>query len=389
MDSENLTVLLCTDYLPPGGGTETVVTELASHLASRGVDVVVFALTNDQAVSPFTHENITLHRISATDLTDTIGLQARISVTALGELRRVIKTHRPDVIHVHNRFFFTSYLTAVAATAGWAPKASRILTVHLGSLSELNGIGGVTARSLERTLGRSLCSWADTLIGVSESATAHARRLGVSPAKITTVPNAVDTNTFRPPSNRTHSEHPRILFVGRLVENKGPDRLLEALPAVFESHSDTVASFVGTGPLRAELEQQSVRLGIADRVQFHGVVDSVARKMRHADIFCRPSLTEGLPLTLLEAMASGIPPVMTPVADVPTVIDHERTGLLVEPNASAISTALTTLLKNDDHTQQMGSQAREAITSNGYGWAQRASSVLDVYESTLEKNTHR
>ena len=387
MDPEKLTVMLCTDYLPPGGGTETVVTELASHLATRGVSVVVFALTDDHAVSPFTHENITLYRVSATDLTDTIGLQARISVAALRELRRAVKDHRPDIIHAHNRFFFTSYLTAIAATAGWAPEASRILTVHLGSLTELGGLGGIAARTLEQTLGRSLGSWAVARIGVSTSATAHAHRLGVPQAKITTIPNAVDTDLFRPPANRTDG-HSRILFVGRLVENKGPDRLLEALPQVFESHPDAVASVVGTGPLRAELEQQAVRLGIADRVQFQGVVDSVAREMRHADIFCRPSLTEGLPLTLLEAMASGTPPVMTPVADVPTVIDHGRTGFLVEPLASEIASALTTLLENDDRAVQIGSHAREAITSNGYDWAQRASSVLDVYEETLEKHKH-
>ncbi len=113
-----------------------------------------------------------------------------------------------------------------------------------------------------------------------------------------------------------HPDGLLVLSVGRLTEQKGHIYLLEAIPGIIEQFPSTVFAIAGDGPLRAELEARAERLGISKSVHFLGMRSDVPALLQMAHIFALPSLWEGLPIALLEAMAAGLPVVATRVEGV-------------------------------------------------------------------------
>lgn len=377
-------VLLCSDYLPPSdGGVERVVDKLATQLAGEGFDIAIYTLdTGGETEVLYGRDDLTVYRSPSIDLTETIGLQSQLSPAAITQFSDVVEDHDPDLIHVHNRFFFTSLIGVCFASRVDIPV---VTTLHLGTLDALDGLGGVAARLYERTAGRLLVRNSDRVVAVSAAVAAHGRQLGARDDGIRVVPNGVDVETFVPSSDPSTGQD--ILFVGRLVRNKGPQCLIEALPSVLESHPDASLRIVGTGPCRETLGDRVTELGLEDRVDFLGFVDSVAQEMRAADIFCRPSLSEGMPLTLLEAMASGLPSVVTAVGGVPDVVTNRENGLLVaEPRSDQVASALDFLLANPTTADRIGTAAREYVVEH-HSWTRRTQNIIDIYDELVETDT--
>jgi glycosyltransferase involved in cell wall biosynthesis len=176
---------------------------------------------------------------------------------------------------------------------------------------------------------------------------------GVAPERVTTIPNGIDTSAFQV---RDRAEARRglklaangtyVLYVGRLSEEKSPGTLVTAMAALGAAHPAAELLMVGDGPLRRVLAEQVRALGIDNRVRFVGQQghEQVATWMAAADCLCLPSLREGSPNVVLEALGSGLPVVASSVGDVPTVVTGES-GILVPPNAPApLATALAAAL---------------------------------------------
>lgn len=378
-------VLLCSDYLPPaGGGVEVVVEKLATRLGSCGAKVAVFTLETEDRPSLRDVDDVTIYRAPTIDLTDYIGLQSQLSPASFTRLRRVLDVENPDVVHIHNRFFFTSLATTLLRVLRQVD-VPVVTTLHLGEIDEIRGVSGAIARAYERTFGRGIISSSDAVVTVSEAVGEHARTLGSDPSSTYVVPNGVDSDQF---SSRSFDEDgpATVLFVGRLVKNKGAQVLVEAIPEVLEAHADIQFQIVGTGPMERALEDRVAELGIENHVAFEGRIESVSDAMRSADLFCRPSTTEGMPLTLLEAMASGLPAVVTPVAGVPEVVEHRETGILVpseDPNA--VSEALIELLGDPALRDDIGTAAREYIVRK-HSWERRTERIKEIYSTVADEN---
>lgn len=379
VDENNLTVLLCTDYLPPSdGGVEKVVEKLTDYLSSNSIDVHVFSLVSANDSEPSLPEEVIVHLSSNIDLRRFLGVQSKISPWAVTNLYSVIQRIEPDILHLHNRFFFTTI------TGYLVGRASRfdgklVTTVHLGEIDGITGFSGGLSSLYERSLSKMVVGNSDEIVAVSDAAANHAISLGADTSKTHVVPNGVDSDKFRPPMKCRNLK--RILYVGRMVENKGPQDLLPALPGVFDQHPDVEAVFIGTGPLRSGLKEQSRELGISDKVTFQSRVSDMSVCMREASIFCRPSYTEGLPLTLLEAMASETVPVVTPVAGVPEVVVNGENGVLVPTkDTSTLTNSLNILFNNQEMIDEMGWKARNYVIEN-HSWASRSKRILDIYRS--------
>ena len=166
--------------------------------------------------------------------------------------------------------------------------------------------------------------------------------------------NGIDLNQFTPAS-RTQRSAGSILSVGRLVEKKGLDDLVEACRHLKERGVDFRCEIVGEGPLREALEMRIAASGLDGKVALLGAQtqERVCEMMRRASVFALPCVVsasgdrDGLPTVLLEALASGLPAISTRVAGIPEIIGHERTGLLVEPSApAALADAIERLLAN-------------------------------------------
>jgi glycosyltransferase involved in cell wall biosynthesis len=154
--------------------------------------------------------------------------------------------------------------------------------------------------------------------------------------------------------------------VGRLVDRKGFRYLIEAMPRVLERHSQVTVALVGDGPLRKELEDLAATLGIGKRVRFLGFRRDIRYVLQAFDIFVLPSLKEGLPLTMIEAMAEGRPTVASAVDGIPTFVHHERTGLLVPPkDPEKLADALIRLLDDRSLAAQYGRSGRALAAREG------------------------
>lgn len=178
--------------------------------------------------------------------------------------------------------------------------------------------------------------------------------------KLRLVRCGVDGERFRPPPHgRSANGRARILFVGRMLHGKGASVLLEALAGL-----EAEVVMVGEGPHRQELEQRARSLGVADRARFTGAVgqDEIRAHFDEVDIFCLPSFAEGLPVVLMEAMASGLPVVTTAITGVPELVEHGVSGLLVRPaRADELRAALARLIADPQLRREFGEAGRRKV----------------------------
>jgi colanic acid/amylovoran biosynthesis glycosyltransferase len=156
----------------------------------------------------------------------------------------------------------------------------------------------------------------------------------------------------------------RLLFVGRLVPEKGVLVLLWAVAELKRCGVEVDAVLVGDGPYRAELEKEAQRLGIAGQIRFTGALTgaALAPLYRETDVFCLPSFAEGLPVVLMEAMANELPVVSSRLAGIAELVDHEGNGLLLPPaRADVIVDALGRLAVNPGLRARWGRAGRERV----------------------------
>jgi len=376
-----LRVLVLSDYLPPhvGGGVEKVVSEICWGLARRGHTVEALGLRTCLAPRDEIDRGVNIRRVPALDLTGLIGVQFAFSVHVLPALVRSIRNFRPDVIHAHNLFFRTTEAAALASVFFRTPL---VTTLHLAAMDT----GPLAMKALmglyNSTVGRFIIRRSDQTIAVSAAVAEHARAVGGTTQPITVVHNGVNTQLFRPGGTQPNGR-PTVLFVGRLVHNKGPQTLIEAVPRVLRSHPNCVFLLAGIGPLRQALESRARKMGVSEAVEFLGVRDDVPQLMRRSSVFVRPSSLEGLPLTVLEAMASGLPVVATPVGGTPELIEDGRCGYLFPiGDHDALAHYITRLLDDSDSAVEMGLYGRRTV-EDVYTWDRTVERTEEVYRKAI------
>jgi teichuronic acid biosynthesis glycosyltransferase TuaC len=225
-------------------------------------------------------------------------------------------------------------------------------------------------------------------IGDAADAIARPRR------PITVVPNGADAQVFMPrdagDARRrmgVPDDGPVISYVGKLVPRKGVDTLVEAM-GILAARAAGAPRLVmaGIGGLREPLEQRAAELGVADRITWLGKVphDEVGWVMSAGDVFVLPSLSEGLPTVVCEAMACGLPVVATAVDGTPEIVDDPATGLLVQPHdAGGLAAALARVLDDHDMAARMGGEALRRSEAE-YTWAANARRMEQVYAAVMQ-----
>jgi glycosyltransferase involved in cell wall biosynthesis len=266
---------------------------------------------------------------------------------ALASLVRWCLGRGPRIVHIHMAARGSMYRKAVAIGVAKALRRPVVLHVHAGpgDLTEFLGrLGPVRRRILARA-----CAACDRMLSVSASSAATLRERLID-REIIVVPNAPPPIPPAPP--RARSEEISILYLGGF-ENpiKGGAVLLEALPEVLRRNPRAQALLAGPGEPPGDLPE---------RVVWRGWLDEEAkdRVFREADIFVLPSLSEGLPVALLEAMSRELPIVASRVGGVPEVIADGVEAVLVEAgDASVLADALTSLIEDPERRRALGSAA--------------------------------
>jgi glycosyltransferase involved in cell wall biosynthesis len=324
------------------GGAQSYVASLLPALA-RDFDVVVAAHGMGplrEAAAPLGAPYIPLEHV-----------RRRINpwrdLAGLVELVRVFRRERPDILHANSSK--AGVLGRLAARVAGVP--IRIFTVHGWAFSAYSGVKG------------RLYYWGDRLVEplttvticVSEGERKAGIAAGTCDAERTVViPNAVDVNGA--PRSSHQRKVPRIIAVGRL---KAPKDFLTLVRAASRLPEGAETLIVGEGPDRPRLEQEINALGVTERVRLLGERYDVPKLLADADVFVLSSASEGMPVSVLEAMAAGLPVVSSRVGGVPELVVDGETGILVRPgDASALAAALSGLIADPAKRRSLGAAGR-------------------------------
>jgi glycosyltransferase involved in cell wall biosynthesis len=286
----------------------------------------------------------------------------------LMELIQLVKREKHEILHAQH--FFTN---------AYAGLAARFLGLH--GIGALRSDGYNEVISLGRIPGFISLYFPHQIVANSQNAIHNAQGFGLRADRLFHLPNVVDTALFRP-AERKPKHKITILYVGSLLKVKRLDRLLAVLKKLDQAQVDFIALILGSGLLHDELVLQAIDLGLLDRrVRFIGSLDDPSLIYQQADIVMLTSDREGVPNVILEAMASGLPVIATRVGGIPEIIEHGRTGLLVEPeDAQALWENLWDLVQNPSLQGALGSNARRFVEST------HSTDRLPVYLDMLYQN---
>jgi glycosyltransferase involved in cell wall biosynthesis len=367
-------LLLAVDSLEVGGAERHVVDlALALHRKGYGVEVAC-------SVAGGLSESLEAAGVPVWPLTGRL-VKRRVSPAYARGIRRLLRGGGFDLVHAH---IFASAAAAAIATLGKG--LPLVITEH-------------TEASWQTWRTRWISRWAHRrarhTIAVS---TPIERRLierdGAPSDLVTLIPNAVIPAPDETPDSASTlpdgwPEGPLIGVVARLQPEKGVANFLQAATRVSRIFPEAGFLVVGDGPLREELLSLAERLGISKRVRFLGYRTDSRALMGLMDVLVVPSLTEGSPLIVLEAMAAGIPVVASAVGGIPDQLRHGEEGILVPPDdPDALGEALGALLRDPAYARRLGETGR-LRTENEFSHETLVRRIEVVYRAALDGDTAR
>jgi glycosyltransferase involved in cell wall biosynthesis len=277
----------------------------------------------------------------------------------IAELRAELKQEQTDVLCCHG--YKADLLGRIAARLAGVP----VIGVSRGWTAETWKV------RLYEALDRRVLRGMDRVVCVSEGQAVKVRRAGVSAERVVVIHNAIRTARFDAPDAEGRkilrglfARAPSLIAVsaGRLSPEKGLTYLIEAARQVVRRHPDLGFVVFGDGALRDSLVRQIASAGLADRFVLADFRSDLDRLMPWADLFVLPSLTEGLPNVVLEAMAGGVPVVATAVGGTPEVVVDGVTGFLVPAaHADALAEPICRLAESAKEREAMGRAGRARV----------------------------
>jgi glycosyltransferase involved in cell wall biosynthesis len=201
--------------------------------------------------------------------------------------------------------------------------------------------------------------------------------------KITVIPNGIDINVFKP-SKKKNNRKEKVLFTGQIIARKGVQFIIKAMPQVLKEHPDTVLVLAGTGnsgPYRRMLQDMKIP---QRNFEFCSVdYQDMPQLYNQADIFVFPSLVESFPMSVLEAMACGLPAVASDVGDMPSLIKEGITGFMINKgDYNALANRINLLLDDVTLRTEMSQNARDLVVEN-YSAEIMGERTLKVYHQVL------
>ncbi len=285
-------------------------------------------------------------------------------------LGRIVREFRPDVIH-------TPWLHPEGTAACLLGREHGVPVVA-------QGIGNDANYYLHRYAGRELVirdlQLASALLFNCRSTRDMARKAGLDHPNVHVIYHGVEVDRFTPPATAPRNAVKRVITVAQLIPRKNHQLLLRAYTKLApELRARTELEFVGGGPERPALERLAAELGVADRVTFAGRPDhaELIRRLQQADLYCLPTLSEGMPVATIEAMACGLPVIASAVDGIPESVVEGVSGLLVPPgDADALARALADAL-----SREWDRQAVRDVVLGKFTWQLYANNVRSLYES--------
>ncbi len=363
-------IAILVSGFPPDrvGGMEIATYNIAKHLAHNGHSIHIIT----SSYPPHLNESeFTVHPVSMRG-TKIIG-----PFFDQRKILPIIKEINPDIIHAQG-----------ISTSGISGFTAYLIKKSLKIPYVVYGRGGdVYPFKVEKILVKAILNNADSIIALTEHMKREMQK--ISAKNILVIPNGIDMARFNDQSpdfsDSLNSKEKKIIFVGNLRPEKGLNYLIEAVLHISKKDINIQLLVVGDGPQRESLEKMVTKLNINDKVTFSGKTDTnrVPVYLKNSDVFVLPSLHEGFPNVLLEAMASGLPVVASDVCGINEIIEDNKNGFLVKPqNSKEIAEKILLLLDNRYLRENICKENRKKASR--YSWQRTVHMLENVYSSTLK-----
>lgn len=361
-------------------GAESVVINLGKALDRVGYHPIIGSIEVDElTLSAFAREAIE----KKLDI-EILVSRAKFSPIAIFKIAKLVREREIRVIHSHyNKATVLGYF------------ASRITGIPLIETNHLFPPMPLSDKKLQlyAKIGAFFLRYAEKTVAVSNEIKGRLERRGVPGEKISVIKNGIDVEECEAAylSKRTATRRELgikegdliIGGVGRLTEQKGFEYLLEAAKEVLKTRGNIIFVIVGDGEKREELIRYTHELGIEKEFMFLGFRKDILSVLAAMDIFVMPSIHEGLPMAMLEAMAIKVPVIVTAVGEIPEVIVDGANGILIKPrDVEALASKIAYLIDNDAIRNQIKENAFQVVKRNHSKEAMSRSYAL-VYDEII------
>jgi glycosyltransferase involved in cell wall biosynthesis len=355
--------------LPPTylGGAEIAAYNIAKQLSKRGHEVHVVAILDHNLPKESTQNGFCVHRVKTVEIP-----LLRNTIYGIKSLF-VVKKIKPDIVHSQSTSVHNAGLPAFLI--------KKILKLPYVVWDQ----GSEDLSRLGKPFRKTIIKNSDAAIALTNDTKRAMQKICDMP--ISVIPNGVEFNKFENLSRhdlrnklKIKKDEKVIIFVGRLHPIKGLPYLIEAMKIIYQKCPKSKLLIVGDGEEKNNLENLVKKLNLNVCATFIGMVpnETVPEYMVASDVFVLPSLSEGFPVVILEAMASALPIVTTKVRGLPEIIKNGVNGILVEPrNSEEIAEKVLLLLNNNELRQRISEKNKEKVKK--YGWEDVAGKLEEIY----------
>jgi len=376
-------LMLSERWFPTVGGGEEHIRHLSRELVKLGCEITLISrsLISHDKRAPETETlyggKFTIHRLMPT--TEFESLVGRASYIPFSMVKSIASKEKFDIVHAQS---FSACLTALMLKKMYGKPA--LCTVHGIYQDAFNDLTDSKSKAelykkIERFV---LFRDYDRIITVDKHFVHLAEKFGYPLEKVNYIANGVDIESF-PVGKKERMGN--FLFVGRLVPQKGLEYLIRASKILKDKGMEHQVLLVGDGPLKQSLQEIATKLGLGANTKFLGRIprDELISTYSSSGFFVLPSLWEGLPITLLEAWAAGLPLIATKVGGIPDVCIDGENSILIEPkDPDALADGMSLLFNDKNLAVKIGANGR-ALVEQQFTWQKVAEKTLKVYKELV------
>lgn len=341
------------------GGAEIMMETLTIELKKLGNDVSVLVFyDNDTDIKRRLIEN-GVEIIS-------ISKDTGFSVKTLLKMRKIIKKLKPDIIHTHLHVLPYVWLSS--------RKVKIVHTVHSIASKEQSGFGKTICGHLYKKSRKCIPVSISSLVKESLISEYDIHK------ELYVVDNGINLSGRKQITSYDFSDNIDIVHVGRLTALKNHRLMIDVIKDISETIPNIKMHFYGAGEEKDALIEYTKNCNATENIIFEGLSDNVSEELCKADIFLLPSAYEGLPMSLVEAMAAGLPVIASNVGGIPDVVTDGLNGCIIEPDFESLKVALINLISNKTERERLGRNALErAFDFSSEKMAKEYLSLYDKY----------